>query len=164
MHILIPLLIALVIYLTLRQLFRRDPARFTRNFAVFLLLVLLAVLVLLAATGQLHWLFAMLAGIAPFFRRILGLLAYLPYIQQVRRSFQQQKQQTDGQDNANGQSAQPGSMSRKEALAVLGLEEGANRDEILQAYKRMMQKVHPDQGGSDYLAAQLNRAKEVLLP
>ena len=164
MHILIPLLMASVIYFTLRYLFRRDPARFTRNFLVFLLILLLAVLALLALTGQLHWLFALLAGMAPFFRRIMGLLTFLPYIQQARRGFQQGNQQQNNQQQNKQQGSQPNdAMTRNEALAVLGLAEGASREDIMQAYKRMMQRCHPDQGGSDYLAAQLNRAKEVLL-
>ena len=54
-------------------------------------------------------------------------------------------------------------MSREEAYAVLGLPAGATRDEIQLAYRRLIQRVHPDQGGSADLAARLNRARDVLL-
>jgi len=54
-------------------------------------------------------------------------------------------------------------MPRSEALAVLGLEDDPDRDSIIRAHRRLMQQFHPDRGGSDYLAAQLNRAKDRLL-
>lgn len=54
-------------------------------------------------------------------------------------------------------------MSRDEACAVLGVKPDANEDEIRTAYRRLMRKVHPDQGGSDELAARVNRARAVLL-
>lgn len=54
-------------------------------------------------------------------------------------------------------------MSRDEALAVLGLAEGATGDEIKAAHRRLIQRMHPDVGGSADLAARINRAKDVLL-
>ncbi len=54
-------------------------------------------------------------------------------------------------------------MTPDEALAILGLKPGASAEEIKAAHHRLMLKIHPDQGGSDALAAQVNRAKDVLL-
>jgi hypothetical protein len=54
-------------------------------------------------------------------------------------------------------------MSRKEALDVLGLAEGATEDDIRAAHHRLMQQTHPDRGGTDYLAAKINEARDVLL-
>lgn len=54
-------------------------------------------------------------------------------------------------------------MSRDEALAVLGLAEGVTADEIRAAHRRLIQRMHPDVGGTADLAARINRAKDVLL-
>jgi hypothetical protein len=59
--------------------------------------------------------------------------------------------------------APSGAMSRAEALAVLGLREGATEDDIRAAHRRLMKEFHPDRGGSDYLATKINQAKDVLL-
>lgn len=54
-------------------------------------------------------------------------------------------------------------MSRTEALSVLGLSEGATKDEIIAAHRHLIRQAHPDKGGSSYLAAKINQAKDVLL-
>lgn len=54
-------------------------------------------------------------------------------------------------------------MNRAEALAILGLLEGADEDTIHEAYKRLMMKIHPDQQGSEWMAAKLNAARDYLL-
>lgn len=54
-------------------------------------------------------------------------------------------------------------MSRDEALAVLGLADGATVEEIRAAHRRLIQRMHPDVGGSADLAARINRAKDILL-
>ncbi|WP_434784112.1 DnaJ domain-containing protein [Marinobacter apostichopi] len=65
-------------------------------------------------------------------------------------------------ESAGGGNAS-GPLTESEALDILGLEPGASREEIIQAHRRMMQKLHPDHGGSNYLAARINEAKECLL-
>lgn len=56
-----------------------------------------------------------------------------------------------------------GAMSREEALSVLGLKTGATSEDIKNAHRRLMKDFHPDRGGSDYLAAKINQAKDILL-
>jgi hypothetical protein len=56
-----------------------------------------------------------------------------------------------------------GAMSRREALEILGLAEGASAAEIIHAHRTLMKKFHPDHGGSTALAARVNQAKDVLM-
>lgn len=71
---------------------------------------------------------------------------------------------TGGDSSAHaGNGASGGAMSVAEARAILGIDANASSDEIKQAHRRLMGQYHPDRGGSDYLAARINQAKEILL-
>ena len=80
------------------------------------------------------------------------------------RRFPAWRENTQG--NATGgqsRAASSGKMTDEEAYQILGLQPGAGRDEIGRAHRALMKKLHPDQGGSTYLAARVNEAKDTLL-
>jgi DnaJ-domain-containing protein 1 len=92
----------------------------------------------------------------------------------ARRSFAAyfDRGQTRGRENAQrdaaagrGRSgiASGGEMTKEEAYQILGLQPGAGADDVTRAHRAFMKKLHPDQGGSTYLAARVNQAKDVLL-
>lgn len=94
----------------------------------------------------------------------LGVLAAMFAQESWRR--QRGGSETGGTSSGSGYGtprARSGGMSRAEALSVLGLKEGATEDQILEAYRRLIMQNHPDRGGSTYLAAKINLAKDVLL-
>ena len=120
----------------------------------------LAILAILAVTGHLNIITAMIAGAVALLPRAMQLLKYLPFINRLYQQHGQQNAQNQQQTPPrNGKQA----MSKEEAMEVLGLKPGYTQEDIKLAHRRMMQKVHPDRGGSDYLAAQINQAKDILL-
>ena len=68
-----------------------------------------------------------------------------------------------GQQNEDGFNAESfNGLSESEAYEVLGLDQTASKEEVIKAHKRLVQRLHPDRGGSDYLAAKINAAKDRL--
>jgi hypothetical protein len=63
----------------------------------------------------------------------------------------------------HGVSPGSGAMTKEEAYKILGLEAGATAADIRKAHRRLMQRLHPDLGGTSFLAARINEAKDVLL-
>jgi len=119
--------------------------------ALFLLLLLLV------ATGRIHVITALVAGIVPFLRRLWNLRGLLPWVRRLWPG-------AGARSGAGGaDAAAAGRMTVKEARRVLGVPADASREAIISAHRRLMQRVHPDRGGSDDLAVRVNEAKEVLL-
>ena len=118
---------------------------------------IIAVLVALAVTGRLNALYAAIGSAIALLPKFAHLLRYLPFANKIF-------QQAQNKNTSNQQTAQHGdNMSKDKAYEILGLKPDASKEEIVTAHKKMMQKVHPDRGGSDYLAAEINTAKDTLL-
>lgn len=205
----------------------------------WLVLLVGIVLLVLVATGRMHWLFALIGAMIPALQRLIGLAMYVPSLRRAFRTFGSNKPSTGNtsevettylkmqldhdtgnlngivktgtfsgqtleslslaqlqslyveycqldedsklllqnyidrthgtdwhaEDEPSGHTEEgiSSALSVEEAYAILGLDEGADKDAIISAHKSLMQKLHPDRGGSSYLATKINQAKDLLL-
>lgn len=125
------------------------------------------VLLLLVATGRMNLLMAGVAALLPALRKLPALMRYLPILKRMKSWLGIDISADDaGNDRQRGhRNSAPGSgqMAEAEARDILGVPREFTRDDVVSAHRRLMQKLHPDRGGNDYLAAKVNEAKAVLL-
>ncbi|KAB2849876.1 MAG: DnaJ domain-containing protein [Hyphomicrobiaceae bacterium] len=87
------------------------------------------------------------------------------YLDHTHAGWRERTTADSGREDAGPETASKGTaMTRADAFRILGLEPGASDEDIRRAWRELMKRNHPDQGGSAYIAAQINAAKELLLP
>ena len=137
-YLLLAIGVALGLYGLYKFFLSANPAQVSALLKALLFFILGAALLFMAVTGRLPAAIALLMAMWP-----LG----LSYWKSRRHAY----------------AATADKMTPAEALEVLGLTGPADPDTIEEAYKRLMMKVHPDQQGSDWMAAKLNEARDLLL-
>jgi hypothetical protein len=152
-------LIALLIILGLLyfvKYIRKQPkenrAKLLLKYGLYALAIILILLVL---TGRVHWVAAAIGAALPVLQRLLILgMRFMPFLK-----FWQSRQQGQGA----GSPPSGGKMTLKQAQEIFGLDTIESVEQITKRHRELMQKNHPDRGGSDFLASQINEAKEILI-
>ncbi|WP_440996794.1 hypothetical protein [Arhodomonas sp. SL1] len=128
------------------------------------------VAVALVVTGRAHWITAAVAGLVALAQRLAPLLLNAGWVARLLRQWRGGNTAGAGADagagptgTSTGETPPEGPMTRARALEILGLSGEPERADILAAHRRLMQRCHPDRGGSSYLAARLNEARDCLL-
>lgn len=157
-RILLLLALVLAVFFLVSYLRQLPPQKRRRTTITLIITLLSLAAVVLTVTGRMHWIGAALTAVLVALRQFgPALLKLFPVFQSLHRQRQREQSGNPPPQKPNN------TMSRQDALAVLGLSDPASDDDIIAAHRSLMQKLHPDRGGNDYLAAQINQAKDTLL-
>lgn len=163
-RVILLLIIVMLVYWLLKGFAKTSASAVAQQLKKIGWLIAIAILAVLAVAGKLNWLFALLGVLLATFSRLLPvLLNYAPQLHRLWLLLRNAQASGGSSTRQPPPRARAGTMSREEALAILGLQTHASETDIIDAHRKLMQRMHPDRGGSDYLAAQINLAKKVLL-
>ncbi len=164
------LLIFFIGYFFIKKRFPQLPNLSKQTIKKLLMGSLLIIFLSLLLTGHLNSLMALFGlGLAALLRFMPVVLRYIPYCFNLWQTFRQSHatwsatQTRTHQNNQMPPSGVKGNISVEEAYDILGLKSGASEQAIIAAHRKLMQINHPDRGGSPYLAAKINLAKQRLL-
>lgn len=150
--------LAAAVFVILKQWGALSPERKKAATWKVVLVIAGALLLFMVLTGRVHVLTAAVAALIPLLRKLPALLKFAPVLSRLFGAGQARA----GHQTPPGRQASD-SMSVKEACDILGVADDCPDEDIIMAHRRLMQKLHPDRGGNDYLAARINEAKQVLL-
>lgn len=147
MLILLAAILIVGVLLLIRWFTQADPQNVRSLFKIIAVVAAIAAVVILILTGRLYALMigvTALAPLTPFFVRFFNSGA-------------------EADVGTKSQASSSPFMSPEEAYRILGLKTGATPADIKKAHKTLIQKIHPDHGGSDYLTQKVNQARDILL-
>ena len=143
-YLLLVIGILIGLYALYRFFINADIQQIKAFFLMSMVVVLCAALFTLAVSGRLPAALAILTAMAPL-------------------AAGWWKVRKDEHEDIIDPPDEPNITTREEAYEILGLEDGASEAKIKAAYKKLMQKVHPDHEGSEWMAEKLNQARDILL-
>lgn len=143
-------ILALLLLVT-RGLANAKPATVKKAFLLVIAIIAMGILLRFGMPVA-----AAIVAALPFIHRIINALYTIRHVNNFFKS------SSFGQKTSTSKNARH-TMSEDEAREILGVNNNASEKEIKDAYQRLMKKNHPDTGGSEYFAARLNQARDILL-
>ena len=149
------IVVAIVAAIYISKKWQKLPKVERKGFSQKAILWAAAIIILgLVMAGRAHWLMGVLAALLALAGRVAQFGQYIPFF---KKFF--------GQPGAPPHQNPIGAtgMTKQDAADILGVSINASKEDVRMAHKKLIQKMHPDRGGSDALAKQINNAKDVLL-